>query len=111
MSRAPLNLIVLIAVIGLYAGADAAQTAAPDEPSHGALNFFFEEISHVLVGAVAAVAGVLAHRAWSRRRWRPAPAGAVIETVLVVDLVDSTQLATRHGDSLAMRAARAMAQR
>ncbi|MBI2753787.1 MAG: adenylate/guanylate cyclase domain-containing protein [Betaproteobacteria bacterium] len=65
---------------------------------------YLEWISHVLVGVVAAVAGVLAHRAWSRRRWRRAPAGMVVEAVLAVDLVNSTQLATRHGDGLAMRA-------
>ena len=57
-----------------------------------------------LEGVVAAIAGVLAHRAWSRRRWRRAPAGVVVEAVLVVDLVNSTWLATHHGEDLAMRA-------
>ena len=50
------------------------------------------------------MAGVFAHRAWSRRRWRRAPAGVVVESVLAVDLVNSTWLATHHGEDLAMRA-------
>lgn len=68
------------------------------------LAFVIEWVSHVLVGASAAVLGVLGHRAWSRRRWRRAPAGLVSEAVLAVDLVNSTELASRHGDALAMRA-------
>ncbi len=63
-----------------------------------------EWASHVLVGGAAAMLGVFAHRAWSRRRWRRAPAATVTEAVLAVDLVNSTRLATRHGESLAMRA-------
>lgn len=66
--------------------------------------FYGEWTFHVLVGVLAAAAGVLAHRAWSRRRWRRAPAGVVIEAVLAVDLVNSTWLATHHGEELAMRA-------
>lgn len=68
------------------------------------LAFVIEWVSHVLVGATAAVLGVLGHRAWSRRRWRRAPAGLVNEAVLAVDLVNSTGLASHHGDVLAMRA-------
>lgn len=60
--------------------------------------------SHSVVGAGAAIAGVLAHRAWSRRRWHRAPAGVVIECVLAVDIVNSTWLATHHGEDIAMRA-------
>ena len=63
-----------------------------------------DQTSHVLVGVVAALVGVFAHRAWSRRRWHRAPVGVVVEAVLVVDLVDSTWLATHHGEALAMRA-------
>ena len=66
--------------------------------------FYGEWTFHVLVGVLAAAAGVLAHRAWSRRRWRRAPAGVVVEAVLAVDLVNSTWLATHHGEELAMRA-------
>ena len=68
------------------------------------MNFPFDDASHVLVGVVAALAGMLAHRAWSRRRWRRAPAAVVIEAVLTVDIVNSTWLATHHGEELAMRA-------
>ena len=67
-------------------------------------HFLFNEASHILVGVVAALVGVLAHRAWSRRRWRRAPAAVVIEAVLTVDIVNSTWLATHHGEDLAMRA-------
>lgn len=65
---------------------------------------YLDWISHVLVGVVAAMLGVLAQRAWARRRWRRAPAGMVNEAVLAVDLVNSTHLATHHGDGVAMRA-------
>ena len=66
--------------------------------------FYSEWTFHIIVGVAAAIAGVLAHRAWSRRRWRRAPAGVVIDAILVVDLVNSTWLATHHGEELAMRA-------
>ena len=69
-----------------------------------ASRFLLDETSHILVGVLAALAGVLAHRAWSRRRWRRAPAGVIVEAVLAVDLVNSTWLATHHGEDLAMRA-------
>ena len=66
--------------------------------------FLLDETSHILVGVLAALAGVFAHRAWSRRRWHRAPAGVVVEAVLAVDLVNSTWLATHHGEELAMHA-------
>jgi class 3 adenylate cyclase len=98
----------------LFAVADAmAQTAdlTPSVPGgvmhetgQSMLPAYLDWMSHVLVGVVAAVAGVLAHRAWSRRRWHRAPAGVVVEAVLAVDLVNSTWLATHHGEGLAMRA-------
>lgn len=66
--------------------------------------FYGEWTFHVLVGVLAAIGGFLAHRAWARRRWRRAPAGVVVEAVLAVDLVNSTWLATHHGEELAMRA-------
>ena len=96
---------VAAAALCLLGAAGAlAQGAASLPRPHSALSFFLEEMSHVLVGVVAAVGGVVAHRAWTRRRWRPAPAATVIEAVLALDLVESTQLADRHGDALAMRA-------
>jgi class 3 adenylate cyclase len=96
-------------------GADYAwaQSEAPTPPASGMVMhqsalaptpIYLDWMSHVLVGVVAALTGVFAHRAWSRRRWRPAPAGVVTEAVLVVDLVNSTWLATHHGEELAMRA-------
>ncbi len=90
-----------------------AQTAVPVPKAPGTVlhqtaastsRFLLDEASHILVGVLAALAGVLAHRAWSRRRWRRAPSGVVIEAVLAVDLVNSTWLATHHGEDLAMRA-------
>lgn len=81
-----------------------AQTASAPPLMHFDKSWIFDEGSHALVGALAAIAGVLAHRAWARRRWRRAPAATITEAVLAVDLVGSTQLATRYGESLAMRA-------
>lgn len=107
----PLAVMVLAFLYGVNNA--TAQTAFPRPPvpgatMHGATSvaarFVFDEASHILVGMVAALAGVLAHRAWSRRRWRRAPAGVVVEAVLAVDLVNSTWLATHHGEELAMRA-------
>ena len=66
--------------------------------------FYGEWTFHVLVGLLAATGGVLAHRAWVRRRWTRAPAGVVVEAVLALDLVNSTWLATHHGEELAMHA-------
>lgn len=66
--------------------------------------FLLDETSHILVGVLAALAGVLAHRTWSRRRWQRAPAAVVVESILAVDLINSTWLATHHGEDLAMRA-------
>lgn len=95
------------------AGNAVAQTVAPIPHVQGmAMNeitpttsqFLLDAASHILVGVMAALAGVLVHRAWSRRRWRRAPAGVVVEAVLAVDLVNSTWLATHHGEELAMRA-------
>lgn len=82
----------------------AAQMAGQSTHLPAPASILFEAFSHILVGVVAAIGGVSAHRAWSRRRWRPAAAATVTEAVLAVDLVDSTQLATRHGDALALRA-------
>lgn len=95
---------VVFAGMAMSAVADSGAVAPHAMQSHTALSFFFDEVSHVLVGVVAAAMGVVAYRAWSRRRWRRPPAGVVVEAVLAVDMVDSTLIATKHGDSLAMRA-------
>lgn len=106
IGRADLSAVLAgIAIWCLFGAEYALAQSTPQAPQlHGALSFLFEEMTHVLVGVMAAIGGVLAHRAWSRRRWRRAPAATVTEAVLAVDLVDSTQLATRYGESLAMRA-------
>ena len=67
-------------------------------------SLFVDWLSHGLVGAFAAIAGVLTHRAWVRRRWHPVPEGIVTEAVLAADLVNSTWLANHHGEEVAMRA-------
>lgn len=95
--------IAIPVVAGLLAADRALAEVAPTVV-HSSAPAFLDWLSHVLVGVVAAVAGVLAYRAWSRRRWRRAPAGVVVEAVLAVDLVNSTWLATHHGEELAMRA-------
>lgn len=92
----------------LAARSSDPQPHAPDNVAHGNASatsrFLLDESSHVLVGVVAALGGVFAHRSWARRRWRRAPSAVVIEAVLVVDIVNSTWLATHHGENLAMRA-------
>lgn len=113
MPRAAMPLAVMV-LAWLIAADDAmAQIAALTPPAPGvvmhetgqsSLPAYLDWMSHVLVGVMAAVAGILAHRAWSQRRWHRAPAGVVVEAVLVVDLVNSTWLATHHGEGLAMRA-------
>lgn len=103
MDRADLSAILAGIVLGCLLGADSAM--AETAPAvHVPLDWILDWLSHVLVGALAAIAGVFAHRTWSRRRWRPAPAGVVTEAVLAVDLVNSTLLATHHGGEPAMRA-------
>jgi class 3 adenylate cyclase len=104
----------------LVAGHVTAQSAAPAPHIPGMAMagaeptpppFYREWTFHVLIGLIAATAGVFAHRTWSRRRWRRPPAGVMQEAVLVVDLIASTQLATHHGGSLAMRARNALEER
>ncbi len=68
--------------------------------------FYRERTFLVLVGAAAAGAGLVAYRAMRVRRRRAV--SAVAEAVLVVDLVESTHLATHYGDTLAMRARNAL---
>lgn len=103
----------LLLALVLCADLAMAQSAVqiphvPDMAMHEtapvASRFLLDEMSHILVGVLAALGGVLAHRAWSRRRWHRAPAGVMVEAVLAVDLVNSTWLATHHGEDLAMRA-------
>lgn len=94
--------VAAVALVCLVGAETAMAEATP--PLHIPLDSILDWMSHVLVGALAAIGGVLAHRAWSRRRWHSAPVATVIEAVLAVDLVNSTWLATHHGEELAMRA-------
>ncbi len=106
--RANPHAVGLALALAVLAGAHAATAQEAPQMIHGdaggAFRSVFDWTSHVLVGAAAALAGVFGYRAWSRRRWRRPPAGIVTEAVLVIDLVDSTKLATHYGESPAMRA-------
>jgi len=111
MTIAVLRVVVIACLFGGNCVAAQSSASVPNTPrmvmhenTPTTSRFLLDEASHILVGVVAAAAGILAYRAWSRRRWRRAPAGVVVEAVLVVDLVDSTWLATHHGEDLAMRA-------
>lgn len=68
--------------------------------------FYQERTFLVLIGLMVAGAGFVAVK-FARSRWvqrRRWPMDIVSEAVLVVDLVDSTHLATHYGDHLAMHA-------
>ncbi|OGK90874.1 MAG: hypothetical protein A2X51_13365 [Candidatus Rokubacteria bacterium GWC2_70_24] len=67
--------------------------------------FYLESTFLLLVGAATAGGGFITYRL-ARARWRrqTVRAAVVTEAVLVVDLVQSTHLATHYGDGLAMRA-------
>jgi class 3 adenylate cyclase len=77
----------------------AMEYAAPAAP------FYREPTFLVLLGVTMTSAGFFVYRmAWTRARRRRGPASFVTEAVLVVDLVESTHLATHYGDGLAMQA-------
>lgn len=67
--------------------------------------FYQERTFLVLVGLVLATAGFVAFRVL-RRRWglRRGPVDFMNEAVLVVDVVNSTHLATHYGNGFSMRA-------
>lgn len=71
-----------------------------------------EAIFLLLVAAAGASGGVVTYRL-TRGRWRRGDAAAtfVTEAVLVVDLIQSTHLATHYGDGLAMKARTALRDR
>ncbi len=80
-------------------------TGEPMEHPVTSAPFYRERTFLVLVGVAIAGAGFVAYRV-GRSRWRQrkGPVDFVNEAVLVVDLVDSTHLATHYGNGLAMRA-------
>jgi class 3 adenylate cyclase len=87
-------------------------TGQPMGPSAGPVPLYRERTFLVLVGAGVAGAGLAGYRILrSRRRRRARPSGFVSEAILAVDLVESTRLATHHGDSVAMRARNALQER
>jgi class 3 adenylate cyclase len=66
----------------------------------------------LLVVAIGTAAGALVlWIATARARQPPGPVSVVTEAVLVVDLVESTRLATHYGDVLAMRARTVLTER
>jgi class 3 adenylate cyclase len=74
--------------------------------------FYRERTFLVVASAILTGSGVVGYRALRARRQRArGPATFVTEAVLVVDLVESTRLATHYGDGLAMRARNALKDR
>jgi class 3 adenylate cyclase len=104
-------MLALVPVIGLaQTGSDEhlkrmQELGGPMEHPVSAPPFYLERTFLVLAGLALAGAGFFAIRI-VRRRWRQSdrPVEFVNEAVLVVDLVDSTHLATHYGNGLAMRA-------
>ncbi len=107
--------IIVLAVLPLFAFAQESfdwhvrwtqqTTSMPMEHPELSRPFYRERTFLVLVGLVTAGAGFVAFRI-VRRRWRSrgGPVEFVNEAVLVVDLVESTHIATHYGNGLAMRA-------
>lgn len=86
--------------------------ATPKEHPHAPTPFYQERTFLVLLGLGLAGAGFVAYwvtrEGWRKRR---GPVEFVSEAVLVVDLVDSTHLATHYGDLVAMNARNAIKER
>ena len=85
----------------------APETSASATPER---HFYRERTFVVTLGGAALAAGALGVYAALRLR-RRAAVRALNEAVLVVDLVESTHLATHYGDTLAMRARNALKDR
>lgn len=100
--------VVIVAALLVLAPALALAQMGPGQGmGHPAAStpFYREPTFLVLVGVATSALGFAAYRiVRSRWRLRRGPTSFVTEAVLVVDLVDSTRLATHYGDGLAMRA-------
>jgi class 3 adenylate cyclase len=84
----------------------------PMEHPTGSPPFYRERTFLVVTGIAIPAAGFVVYRvARSWRRRRRGPTSFVSEAVLVVDLVESTRLATHYGDGLAMQARNALGDR
>jgi len=69
---------------------------------HPTVPFYREPTFHVVLGVILAAGGLLMYRVLrARAERRGGPARFRTEAVLVVDLVDSTHLATHYGDGVA----------
>lgn len=68
---------------------------------------YLDWLSRVLVGVVAAFLGIVAQRAWTRRRWRRAPSALVNEAVLAVDWPARSGLAAHALDPAVLAVASA----
>lgn len=120
MRRTALLVAVIVAGLGGPAPAVAQGPMMPPSmpmPGMGVVRreaaptpFYRERTFLLLVGAAATGAGVVAYRVVRRRRAAPGPV-ARSQAVLVVDLVESTHLATHYGDVLGMRARNALKER
>lgn len=108
---------LLIAVIVALVASNAAaqmgpnngqmmrEQAMPMERPLAPTPFYREQTFLVLLGLATGAGGVFAYRfARSGRRRKQTSEAFVSEAVLVVDLVDSTYLATHYGEGLALRA-------
>lgn len=90
----------------------SAQMSGPMGHQGGGQPFYRESTFLVLVSLVLGAGAVAGYRL-TRTRWRRPRGGAafVTEAVLVVDLIQSTHLATHYGDGLAMKARTALKDR
>lgn len=109
---AAITTAVVLMVVPAFAGAQMGPGIEPPAHHAAATPFYREPTFLVLVGAGLSAIGFGAYRVVrSRRRRRRGIAGLLPESVLVVDLVGSTRLATHYGDGLAMQAKTALKDR
>jgi len=111
------TVFVLTLLLMLASSAALAQMRGMDGPMPmGSPNIsqpiYRERTFLILLGLVIAGGGFVAFRI-TKLRWRKGrgPVEFVSEAVLVVDLVDSTRLATHYGDVIAMNARNAIKER